>query len=54
MSVNAGGRLKKKEQIFHYATMSAFAGVHAFQTAEILLSSRTAAGGVEGWNDGVG
>lgn len=44
---------KKKEQIFHSATMPAFAGVHAFQTAEILLSRRTAAGGVAGWNDGV-
>lgn len=41
------GDLKKKEQIFLSATMPAFAGVHAFQTAEILLSRRTAAGG--GW-----
>lgn len=53
MSANAGGGLKKKkEQIFHSATMPAFAGVHAFQTAEILLSRRTAAGGVVGGRGG--
>lgn len=32
--------------------MPAFAGVHAFQTAEILLSRRTAAGGVVGGRGG--
>lgn len=40
--------IKKAEEVFHSATMAAFAGVHAFQTAEILLSRRTAAGGEEG------
>lgn len=46
MSAHAGGAFRKKEkkgEISHSATMPAFAGVHAFQTAEILLSRRTAA-----------
>lgn len=47
------GILKKWTDFFHSATMPAFAGLHAFQTAEILLSRRTAAREVEGeWNDG--
>lgn len=38
--------------IIYSATMPAFARLHAFQTAEILLCRRTAAREVEEWDNG--